>query len=53
MQHVDTLIWSMSVIAPNIEQFSKSPVWPAVDLEAMECAVYYCVKEVTCFTNAT
>ncbi|KAK4039161.1 hypothetical protein C8A01DRAFT_16797 [Parachaetomium inaequale] len=47
MKDIDTLIWSMSVISPNVGEFSASPVWPNVTMQAMECAIYYCVKKVT------
>ncbi|KAK7426512.1 hypothetical protein QQZ08_006970 [Neonectria magnoliae] len=51
----DTLIWSMSVISPDVEWLnrSSSPLgedsgdvakWPDIPMQAMECAVYYCVK---------
>lgn len=41
MQNLDTLIWSMTMLRANNGGVGK---WPAVGIEATECAVYYCVK---------
>ncbi len=37
----------MSVISANVDGFSGSLVWPDVALQATQCAIYYCVKNVT------
>lgn len=48
MRDIDTLIWSMSVISPNVEVVNASiSMWPDVRLQATECALYYCVKDVS------
>lgn len=48
MKDIDTLIWSMSVIYPDVKVVSaSSSMWPDVRLEATECALYYCVKDVS------
>lgn len=48
MRDIDTLIWSMSVIYPDIEVVNaSSSLWPDVRLQATECALYYCVKDVS------
>jgi hypothetical protein len=47
MTDIDTLIWSMSVIYPDVKRLNRSSLWPDVPLQAMECAIYYCVKNVT------
>ncbi|KPM39707.1 hypothetical protein AK830_g6852 [Neonectria ditissima] len=57
MKDIDTLIWSTSVIYPDVEWLGKfsSPLgddsgdvakWPDIPMRAMECAVYYCVKTI-------
>ncbi|KAF4979248.1 hypothetical protein FZEAL_4493 [Fusarium zealandicum] len=61
MRDIETLIWSTSLIYPDVEAVNKSspiPVpwlfedsyepmhWPDVPMQAMECAIYYCVKTV-------
>ncbi|KAJ4247514.1 hypothetical protein NW762_013191 [Fusarium torreyae] len=58
MKDIDTLIWSMSVIYPDVDWVNKtspnymededsdSIKWPDVPLHAMECAVHYCVKTI-------
>ena len=43
MQDIDTLIWSTSVIHPDVEKPGEE--WPG-SVHAMECALYYCVKTV-------
>ncbi|KAK2761701.1 hypothetical protein FQN54_001529 [Arachnomyces sp. PD_36] len=45
MKDINTLIWSMSVIHLNTEEYSESE-WPNVSLSATECAIYYCVKTI-------
>lgn len=44
MQSIDTLIWATSAIYPadpkSVDQ------WPDYELEALECAIYYCVKNI-------
>ncbi|KFY93393.1 hypothetical protein V500_03723 [Pseudogymnoascus sp. VKM F-4518 (FW-2643)] len=48
MRDIDTLIWSMSVISPDVEAVNASTsLWPDVRLQATECALYYCVKDVS------
>jgi hypothetical protein len=60
MKEIDTLIWSMSVIYPDVDWVNKtspnyinmwdedsdSIKWPDVPLHAMECAVHYCIKTI-------
>lgn len=60
MKDINTLIWSMSVIHPDVEALNKSgltpgddgdtdgaiQLWPDIPLKATECALYYCVKTV-------
>ncbi|GKT85721.1 hypothetical protein CT0861_02939 [Colletotrichum tofieldiae] len=62
MKDVNTLIWSMSIIHPDMEALNKSSgftpgesetdskaglkFWPDVPLQATECALYYCVKNI-------
>ncbi|CAJ0555476.1 Ff.00g055410.m01.CDS01 [Fusarium sp. VM40] len=58
MKDIDTLIWSMSVIYPDVDWVNKtspnnmgtedsdSIKWPNMPLHAMECAVHYCVKTI-------
>lgn len=58
MKDIDTLIWSMSVIYPDVDWVNKtspnnmgkedsdSIKWPNIPLHAMECAVHYCVKTI-------
>ncbi|KAK6220136.1 hypothetical protein QIS74_05638 [Colletotrichum tabaci] len=62
MKDIDTLIWSMSIIHPDMEALNKSvgftpgeydggskaglKLWPDVPLKATECALYYCVKNI-------
>ncbi|OBT81372.1 hypothetical protein VE02_10100 [Pseudogymnoascus sp. 03VT05] len=46
MRDIDTLIWSMSVIYPDVEVANaSSSMWPDVRQQAMECPIYYCVKD--------
>lgn len=64
MQDIDTILWSMSFIYPDIEALENSgsfpePVghsegdnitavsWPTIKLGATECAIYYCLKNIT------
>ncbi len=47
MKDLDTLIWSMSLISPDIGKLNASSVWPDVTLQATECAIYYCAKSVS------
>ncbi|KAF9873421.1 hypothetical protein CkaCkLH20_09234 [Colletotrichum karsti] len=61
MKDIDTLLWSMSFIYPNKETLNKSGsfpslkdggnkdavTWPTVALNASECALYYCVKNIS------
>ena len=57
MKDVDTLIWSTSLIYPDTSTFDTSevgegskcgtaPKWPKVPMQAMECAIYYCVQNI-------
>ncbi|KAF4966167.1 hypothetical protein FSARC_6126 [Fusarium sarcochroum] len=58
MKDIDTLIWSMSIIYPDVDwvnktspnnmgdEASESIKWPNIPLHAMECAVHYCVKTI-------
>lgn len=48
MQDLDTLIWSMSMIRikPDIKT-SSILSWPDIPVEAVECALYYCVNRYT------
>ena len=43
MQDIDTLIWSMSIIHPDVKSLVEE--WP-VPVRATECALYYCVKTI-------
>ncbi|KAH6686302.1 hypothetical protein F5X68DRAFT_262105 [Plectosphaerella plurivora] len=57
MRGIDTLIWSMSVIYPDMKAYNnlrvsdesadESKVWPNIPMLATESALYYCVKNVT------
>ncbi|KAH8687092.1 hypothetical protein BGZ61DRAFT_589439 [Ilyonectria robusta] len=62
MKDIDTLIWSMSVIYPEVELLNvstsqaasderESIKWPNVPMRAMECAIHYCVKTVDSSVN--
>ncbi|KAI9167933.1 hypothetical protein HJFPF1_04074 [Paramyrothecium foliicola] len=45
MGHIDTLIWSQSMIRALADPFaSTGPKWPNFEMQASECALYYCVK---------
>lgn len=53
---IDTLIWPMSFIYPDIKAYNisrlfengdESKVWPNIPMLATETALYYCVKNVT------
>ncbi|TDZ30565.1 hypothetical protein CTRI78_v011867 [Colletotrichum trifolii] len=62
MRDIDTLLWSMSVIYPDVQALNKSAsftpgkssgqsddnlvYWPDVPVKATECALYYCIKQV-------
>ncbi|KAK1531655.1 hypothetical protein CPAR01_11304 [Colletotrichum paranaense] len=62
MKDVDTLLWSMSIIHPDMEALNKSTgftpgesdrgsttglkLWPDIPMQATECALYYCVKRI-------
>ncbi|KAK1974446.1 hypothetical protein LZ30DRAFT_408673 [Colletotrichum cereale] len=62
MKDMNALIWSMSIIHPDMEALNKSSgftpgksekdskagikYWPDVPLQATECALYYCVKNI-------
>ncbi|KAJ0309417.1 hypothetical protein COL516b_002661 [Colletotrichum fioriniae] len=62
MKDVDTLLWSMSIIHPDMEALNKSSgftpgksdrgstaglkLWPDIPMQATECALYYCVKRI-------
>lgn len=53
MGHIDTLIWSQSMIKIDGGYESKKS-WPDYDIRASECALYYCVKNYTTVVrNAT
>ncbi|KAF7554836.1 hypothetical protein G7046_g6700 [Stylonectria norvegica] len=56
MKNVDSMIWSTSVIYPDMNWLNKSAekpgsntggdlkLWPDVPIKAMECAIHYCIK---------
>ncbi|KAF9881496.1 hypothetical protein CkaCkLH20_00642 [Colletotrichum karsti] len=60
--HIDTMLWSMSIIYPDVEALNKSgsftpgegsfnsekglAFWPDIAMEATECSLYYCVKQI-------
>lgn len=44
-QEIDTLIWSMSMIRARPDPTNTSAAWPSLPLSAMECTLFYCVKE--------
>lgn len=52
MQDIDTFIWSMSIIHPDMESMTNSskPYYgydrPDLPIRAAECAIYYCVKTI-------
>ncbi|CAM1502375.1 Fc.00g043590.m01.CDS01 [Cosmosporella sp. VM-42] len=46
MDHLDTLIWSQSIIKVDGNPNSTSK-WPNYTAHASECALYYCVKNYT------
>lgn len=46
MGHVDTLIWSQSIIKVDGNRESKNK-WPDYGVRATECALYYCVRNYT------
>jgi hypothetical protein len=61
MKDVNTLIWSTSIIYPDVGWANKSSSvlgdmpdddsddvikWPEVEMKAQECALYYCMKTV-------
>ncbi|KXH25926.1 hypothetical protein CSAL01_04480 [Colletotrichum salicis] len=62
MKDIDTLLWSMSIIHPDMEALNKSSgftpgesergstaglkLWPDIPMQATECALYYCVKRI-------
>lgn len=41
---LDTLIWSMSMIRADPNDSNNTEAWPHSPVSAMECALYYCVK---------
>lgn len=46
MSDVNTLIWSETMIKVKADPFGKKEeMWPDFDVEASECALYYCVRE--------
>ncbi|KAM5346532.1 hypothetical protein ACJ41O_009537 [Fusarium nematophilum] len=48
MDDVDTLIWSQTVIKVDADPESKTnKMWPEFEVQASECALYYCVKSYT------
>ncbi|KAL0944712.1 uncharacterized protein CTRU02_202599 [Colletotrichum truncatum] len=60
MKDINTLLWSMSLIYPDVETLNKSTsftpgdsdgknglkLWPDFPMKATECSLYYCVKHV-------
>lgn len=42
----DSLIWSLTILK-MADSDSASAVWPDTPIEALECGLYYCVKEFT------
>ncbi|KAJ4172712.1 hypothetical protein NW754_002915 [Fusarium falciforme] len=59
MKDIDTLIWSMSFIYPDVKYLNYSSVdttsdgdldkglyWPNIPMKAEECSLYYCIKMV-------
>lgn len=41
---LDTLIWSMSMVRVDLNDLNYESTWPNVPVSAIECALYYCVK---------
>ncbi|KAF4998529.1 hypothetical protein FDECE_11770 [Fusarium decemcellulare] len=59
MKDIDTLIWSMSFIYPDVNylnytsidkgfdaKLDKGLYWPNMPMQATECSLYYCIKQV-------
>lgn len=44
---LETLIWSMSMIRADPNDSNNTAAWPNFPVSAMECALYYCVKNYT------
>ena len=44
LQDVDTLIWAMTIIRVPPSLTDDLSTWPDIAIEAMECALYYCVN---------
>ncbi|KAF6819421.1 hypothetical protein CPLU01_13062 [Colletotrichum plurivorum] len=54
MKNLDTILWSMSFIYPDFESLKQNygdniaaATWPTFNLDASECALYYCLKNIT------
>ncbi|KAI8651609.1 hypothetical protein NCS55_01406400 [Fusarium keratoplasticum] len=59
MKDIDTLIWSMSFIYPDVKYLNNASLdttsdgdldkglyWPNIPMKAKECSLYYCIKMV-------
>ncbi|UPL00378.1 hypothetical protein LCI18_011312 [Fusarium solani-melongenae] len=59
MKDIDTLIWSMSFIYPDVKYLNNASLdtesfgdldkrlyWPNIPMQAEECSLYYCIKMV-------
>lgn len=59
MKDINTLIWSMSFIYPDVKylnyssidtssdaELNKTLYWPNIPMKAKECSLYYCIKMV-------
>ncbi|KAF6789013.1 hypothetical protein CSOJ01_14894 [Colletotrichum sojae] len=54
MKDIDTILWSMSFIYLDFETLKRNHgddvaavTWPTFNLNASECALYYCLKNIT------
>jgi hypothetical protein len=44
MKDVETLIWSVGMIRVPKPKTNQNATWPSTPVEALECALYYCVE---------
>lgn len=45
MKDINTLIWSMAMLKAQPNATNATATWPDLPIQAIECALYYCVKE--------
>lgn len=45
MKDLDTLIWSTTALKVQPDPQNASAAWPNLPIQALECGLYYCVKQ--------